>query len=87
MTTSNLASDAELISELVARGYRVETLAHVMDRVTLSGPERAWRFARRNPRSTLAGLTAIAGAFWPAHTAQIAAIAGGLGLILAADAQ
>jgi hypothetical protein len=49
--------------------------------------DRAWRFARRNPRSTVAGLAAIGGAFWPGHTAQIGSIAAGLGLILAADAK
>jgi hypothetical protein len=39
----------------------------------------------RNPKSTLAGLAAIAAAFFPEYTSKISAIAAGVGLILAAD--
>jgi hypothetical protein len=49
--------------------------------------ERAIAFLRRNPKSTLAGLAAIAAAFWPERTAQISSIAAGVGLILASDAK
>jgi hypothetical protein len=46
-----------------------------------------WQFLRRNPNSSLAGVGAIAAVFVPGHTAQIAAIAAGVGLILAGDAK
>lgn len=55
------------------------TLAGILDRV--------WRFFLANPRSTLAGLAAIGAACWPGHAQQLAEIAAGIGLILAADAQ
>lgn len=48
---------------------------------------RLLRMALENPKSTIAGLAAIAAAFWPAHTVQISAIAAGVGLILAGDAK
>jgi hypothetical protein len=49
--------------------------------------QRAWRFALANPKSSLAGLAAIAASLFPGHTAQISSIAAGIGLILSADAK
>ena len=48
---------------------------------------RAWHFFVANPKSSLAGLAAIAAALSPGHTAQISSIAAGIGLILSADAK
>jgi len=54
---------------------------------TPSGLARFCDLVAKNPRSTVAGLAAIAAAFWPAHTVQISAIAAGIGLICAGDAK
>jgi hypothetical protein len=48
---------------------------------------KVWRRGWDNPKSTVAGLAAIAAVLWPAHTVQIASIAAGIGLILAGDAK
>lgn len=45
------------------------------------------RNALKSPRTTIAGLAAIACALFPHHTSTIAGIATGLGLIFAADAE
>jgi hypothetical protein len=48
---------------------------------------RLWQFAIRNPRTTIAGLAAIAAALSPVHSKQVAEIAAGIGLILSADSK
>lgn len=56
-------------------------------RIVQTRLQRVAGLLARNPKSTIAGLAAIAAAFCPSHTAQISAIAAGVGLILAGDAQ
>lgn len=48
---------------------------------------RVIRLLAKNPKSTIAGLATIAAACLPKYSGQIAAIAAGLGLMLAADAK
>lgn len=40
-----------------------------------------------NPKTTLAGISAIAAALWPHHAMTIAAVVTGLGLIFAQDSK